>query len=69
MKVLFAASVLAASALVFGCATPQYTAEDLDGRVVCDQAHMTAIERQAQRKFAEVHWVHCPTATVRVVRN
>src|SRR6266487_120445 len=44
MKALLAASLVVGTALFGGCATPQYTAEDLDGRVVCDQATMSAIE-------------------------
>ena len=69
MKVLLATSIVIAWALLGACATPQYTAEDLDGRIVCDEPHMRAIEQQAHRRNTDVHWVHCPTATLRVVRN
>jgi hypothetical protein len=69
MRAFVASSLVIASALSCGCATPQYAAEDLEGRVVCDHAQMAAIERQGQRNFAEVHWLNCPTTTVRVVRR
>ena len=60
---------LIAAALLCGCATRGYTAADLDGRVVCDEARMRAVERAAQRNFTEVRWVNCPTATLRVVKG
>ena len=69
MKALLATGLVAACAVAGGCASPQYTAEDLDGRIVCDEPHMIAVEREAQRRNTQVHWVHCPTGTLRVVRN
>jgi len=69
MKTLLATGCMLTSLLLGGCASQQYTAEDLDGRIVCDEPHMRAIEQRAQRQAMDVHWVHCPTATLRVVRD
>ena len=69
MKALLAASLVVGASLMGGCATPQYTAEDLDGRVVCDQRVMAAVEHEAHRNAADVRWINCPTATIRVVRS
>jgi hypothetical protein len=51
-----------------GCATP-YTRDQLDGRYVCNPDYMDQVERAAHRHFAEVHWVNCPTARLRVVNS
>ena len=69
MKPLLSAAAVIATALLCSCATPQYTGADLEGRVVCDEAQMRAIEHAARRNFTEVHWVNCPTATIRVVKG
>ncbi len=53
--------------LMAGCAPVQYTKADLDGRIVCNVDVMDQVERRAKRNFTEVHWVNCPTATLRVI--
>ena len=70
MKALLSAAALIAAALLCsGCATQQYTAADLDGQVVCDEARMSQVENDANKHLAQVPWVNCPTATVRVVKG
>lgn len=63
--------VLAAGVLLVasGCATRPLVAEDVDGRVVCDQDRMAQIEANARKANTEIRWISCPTATLRVVRN
>jgi hypothetical protein len=62
------ATVIAA-ALLAACATQPLTAEDLDGRVVCDVNRMAEVDRTARRQFMDLRWVNCPQATVRVQRD
>ncbi|MDQ6620224.1 MAG: hypothetical protein M3Z31_11095 [Pseudomonadota bacterium] len=70
MKIMLLTASLAASFMLGGCATAQrVSAEDLDGKVVCDEQRMIAIEREAHRNFTQVRWMSCPTATIRVVRK
>ncbi|GIK85633.1 MAG: hypothetical protein KJ018_19120 [Burkholderiales bacterium] len=57
----------AALVILAGCAPVHYTKADIDGRVVCNADAMDQVERDARRKFAQVHWVHCPRATLRVI--
>lgn len=66
MRTLVSSAVVLALAGLAGCAAP-YTREQLDGRYVCNPDYMDQVERSAQRHFAEVRWVHCPTARLRVV--
>lgn len=66
MRALLAASIVIASAALCGCAPAAYTKADLDGRVVCNTERMDALERAARREMKEIHWVHCPLATLRV---
>ena len=53
--------------LLAGCAPQPFTRSDLDGRVVCDPDRVAAVERNARRNNAQVLWINCPTATLRVV--
>lgn len=69
MKPLLSGAAIVGAGLLCSCATPQYTGADLDGRVVCDEAQMVAVERAARRNFTDVRWVNCPTATLRVVKG
>lgn len=55
-----------AGVLLCGCAPYQYTKADLDGLVVCNPDSMDQVKRAAKRSFAQVIWVRCPTATLRV---
>ncbi|HEY6894964.1 MAG TPA: hypothetical protein VLG08_09435 [Casimicrobiaceae bacterium] len=66
MRTLLAASIVIASAAFGGCAPVAYTKADVDGRVVCNTERMDGIERAARREMKEIHWVHCPLATLRV---
>jgi hypothetical protein len=59
-------SIVAAAALS-ACAPPPLARADVDGRVVCNVDRMDQVERAARRENREVHWVHCPQATLRVV--
>ena len=69
MKALLGTMTVVAAALLCGCATPQYSAQDLDGRVVCDEIRMSSVEQAAKKDMAQVRWVNCPTATIRVVKG
>jgi hypothetical protein len=69
MKALLSAAAVVAAALLGGCATPQMNAADLDGRVVCDEVRMSSVEQTAKKDMAQVRWVNCPTATIRVVKG
>ena len=53
--------------LLSGCAPVQYTKADIDGRVVCNVDLMEQMEQQARRNFAQIVWVNCPHATLRVI--
>lgn len=64
-----ASAAAAAVLLLQGCATTPLTAEDMDGRVVCDESRMAAVDHAARRQFMDLRWVNCPTATVRVQRE
>lgn len=57
---------IAGMLLLGGCAPYQYTKADLDGLVVCNPDVLDQVERAAKRSFAQVIWVRCPTATLRV---
>ena len=69
MKALLSAAAVVTAALLAGCATPQTNASDIDGRVVCDEARMASVEQTAKKDMAQVRWVNCPTATIRVVKG
>jgi len=66
MNRIVLAALVAAFALS-GCAPVHYAKADVDGLVVCNPDAMEAVERQARRNFAQVVWVRCPTATLRVI--
>ncbi len=62
-------AALIAAALLAACASQPLTAEDLDGRVVCDANRMAEVDSAARRQFMDLRWVNCPQATVRVQRD
>ena len=66
MKTLILAGVAGLS-LLSGCAPVQYTKADLDGRIVCNADAMDEVEQRARRAHAQVIWVNCPHATLRVI--
>ena len=66
MKRLWLAGI-AGLMLVSGCAPLHYTKADVDGRIVCNAELMDQVERAARRTFAQVVWVNCPRATLRVI--
>jgi hypothetical protein len=66
MRAVLAASSVVAAGVLVACVPVQYTKTDLDGRVVCDTDRMDRIDHAARRENKEVHWVHCPLATLRV---
>ena len=66
MKSLVTAGI-AGLLLLSGCAPVQYTKADVDGLIVCNADVMERVEKNARRNFAQVIWVHCPTATLRVI--
>jgi hypothetical protein len=66
MKTLLV-SVAGSVVLASGCASAPLTKADVDGRVVCNVDRMDQVERAARRTFAEIRWVNCPRATLRVV--
>lgn len=66
MKTLLALSIACVATALFGCASTEYTKADLDGRVVCNTDRMDQVERAARREMKEIHWLHCPLATLRV---
>lgn len=61
--------VLAAISLLVmsGCAPIHYAKADIDGRIVCNPDAIAAVEQEAKRKYTQVIWVRCPTATLRVI--
>jgi hypothetical protein len=67
MKTLLPLLVVGIVVLVSGCASAPLTKADVDGRVVCNVDRMDQVERAARRTFAEIRWVNCPRATLRVV--
>lgn len=67
MKTLLALSIALFGTVLCGCASTQYTKADLDGREVCNTDRMDQVERAARREMKEIHWLHCPLATLRVV--
>ena len=67
MKTLLPLFVAGIVVLASGCASAPLTKADIDGRVVCNVDRMDQVERAARRTFAEIHWVNCPRATLRVV--
>jgi hypothetical protein len=67
MKTVLAMLVFGIVVLTSGCATAPLSKADVDGRVVCNVDRMDQVERAARRTFAEIHWVNCPRATLRVV--
>ena len=66
MKSLVPAGI-AGALLLSGCAPIQYTKADIDGLVVCNVDLMDQVEQQARRNFAQIVWVNCPRATLRVI--
>ncbi|MEO9136416.1 MAG: hypothetical protein ABI316_07410 [Casimicrobiaceae bacterium] len=60
-------SIIAVAASLSACAPAPLTKADVDGLVVCNSDWMDHIEREARRENKELHWVHCPQATLRVV--
>jgi len=67
MKSVILVSIVVGLAALSGCAPAPLTKADVDGLVVCNADRMDRIEREARREHKEVHWVHCPQATLRVV--
>jgi hypothetical protein len=67
MNTIMLLSIVAVAAGVSACAPAPLTKADVDGRVVCNSDRMEQIERAARRENKDVHWVHCPQATLRVV--
>jgi hypothetical protein len=68
MRTLVMPAVVLSLSVLAGCAQP-YTRDQVDGRYVCNPDYVDQVERAAQRHFAEVHWVNCPTARLRVVNG
>jgi hypothetical protein len=66
MKILAALSIFAVAAMLCACAPAPLTKAGVDGKVVCNSDRMAEIERAARRENKDVHWVHCPQATLRV---
>jgi hypothetical protein len=60
-------TAIIAAVAMSGCAPVHYAKADLDGLIVCNPDAMDQVERQAKRKFAQVIWMRCPTATLRVI--
>jgi hypothetical protein len=67
MNTIMLLSIVAVAAGASACAPAPLTKADVDGRVVCNSDRMEQIERAARRENKDVHWVHCPQATLRVV--
>jgi hypothetical protein len=67
MNTIMLLSIVAVAAGVSACAPAPLTKADVDGRVVCNSDRMEQIARAARRENKDVHWVHCPQATLRVV--
>lgn len=67
MNTVMLISIVAVAAGVSACAPAPLTKADVDGKVVCNSDRMDQIERAARRENKDVHWVHCPQATLRVV--
>ena len=67
MKKVLLCSIAGCLVLMSGCAPAPLTKADVDGKVVCNADQMDRIERAARRENKEIHWVHCPLATLRVV--
>jgi hypothetical protein len=67
MAKLGSALVIAGVVLVAGCAPQPLTKSQVDGQIVCNSDQMDQVERAARRKYADIHWVHCPTAVLRVI--
>ena len=65
MKALLAVGALIAATGLAGCAPQPLTRADVDGKIVCNADRMEQVERQARHNHAELHWVNCPTATLR----
>jgi uncharacterized membrane protein len=64
--ITLALSIIAVAAAVAACAPVQLAKADVDGRIVCNADRMDQVERAARRENREVHWIHCPLATLRV---
>lgn len=65
MKAFVLATLAMSIVGLAGCAAQPLTRADVDGRIVCDADRMAQLEREARRNNAELHWVRCPTATLR----
>jgi hypothetical protein len=66
MKALLALGVMVAVIGLAGCAQP-LTKADVDGKIVCNADRMEQVERKARHENVELHWINCPTATLRAV--
>jgi outer membrane protein assembly factor BamE (lipoprotein component of BamABCDE complex) len=64
--ITLALSIIAVAAAVAACAPVQLAKADVDRRIVCNADRMDQVERAARRENREVHWIHCPLATLRV---
>jgi hypothetical protein len=64
--IMIALSIIAVAGAVAACAPVQLAKADVDGRIVCNADRMDQVERAARRENREVHWIHCPLATLRV---
>ena len=67
MKTLLALAVAMMAIGLAGCAPQPLTRADVDGKIVCNADRMDQVERDARRINAQLHWVNCPTATLRAV--
>ena len=67
MAKLLAAAAVVGLVLIAGCATQPLTKAQVDGQIVCNHELMDQVERAAKRVSAQVHWVNCPTAVLRVI--
>ena len=67
MKTLLPLSAVGVVLVLCGCASAPLTKAEIDGRSVCNVDRMDQVERDLRRSFAEVHWINCPRARLRVV--
>ena len=65
MKALLGVAVAVMAIGLAGCALQPLTRAQVDGKIVCNADRMDQVEREARRANAQLHWVNCPTATLR----
>ncbi len=66
-KTVMAIAIACSAAGMVGCAPQVLTKADVDGKIVCNSERMDQVERAVRRTGGLVHWVNCPTATLRAV--